>query len=88
MIKIIINDCNQKISARCILCLKIFELDESVIKLEDHVFYHNECFGCYGPCNKPILTDFYKIDDDRYVCDTCYDQYGMDFDKIPKEDYH
>ena len=84
--KLICEECNQKTAARCTSCLKIFAPGESYKKLGDNVFYHNECFRCCGPCNKPIPTEFYEMDDGRYVCVTCYDKHGMDFDKVPKED--
>jgi hypothetical protein len=46
--------------------------------------YHNDCFVCDGPCERPLAGSFYTIRNKR-VCGNCYQQYGNDFEKYIKK---
>lgn len=75
------EECNAKYAPRCNRCKQIFASGQSYKKISEDLFFHNECFKCCGPCHKPIGSEFYDIEDGRFLCVDCYDKYGLDFEK-------
>ena len=78
---LICEDCNAKTAPKCVKCRVIFAPGQSYKKLNENVFYHNECFTCCGPCHKPIPAEFYDVEDGKFLCVDCYDKYGNDYAK-------
>ena len=68
---------------KCIKCRKSFLPGEQFKVLPDGN-YHNGCFVCDGPCERPLAGSFYTIRNKR-VCGNCYQQYGNDFEKYIKK---
>jgi uncharacterized CHY-type Zn-finger protein len=78
---LVCEECNLKTSPRCLKCKQVFAPGVTYKKLGDNLFYHNECFRCAGPCRGPIGADFYELDNDEFLCVSCYDKYGNEFEK-------
>lgn len=80
------EDCNAKVAPKCNKCYKIFGPGVSYKKISEDLFYHNECFICAGPCRKPIGADFYDLENGKFLCESCYDKYEMDYEKYMDND--
>lgn len=77
---LVCEECNAKTAPKCFKCAEIFAPGESYKKLTDKIFYHNACFICCGPCQKPIAAEFYDLENGKFICVECYDKYGSDYD--------
>lgn len=82
---LVCEECNEKYSPKCTKCNKSFASGEAYKKIGDNIFYHASCFKCAGPCRKPILNDFYDLEEGRFLCVDCYDKYGDDFEQYIDE---
>lgn len=83
---LVCEECNEKFAPKCTKCGLTFKSGQSYKKINDHTFYHNECFKCAGPCRKPMAGEFYELDG-RFICTDCYDQFGAAcLDKAPGDD--
>ncbi|CAF0806079.1 unnamed protein product [Brachionus calyciflorus] len=80
------EECNAKVAPKCTKCKKIFGPGILYKKISDDIFYHNECFICAGPCRKPIGADFYDLENGKFLCESCYDKYDLDYEKYMDND--
>jgi ribosomal protein L40E len=78
--ELICEECNAKDAPKCHKCHKAFGPGQPYKKANENTFYHNECFVCASRCRKPISGEFYDMEDGRFICTECYDQYGDDDD--------
>lgn len=80
--KLVCVDCNRKTAPKCKKCRQVFGPGVKYKKLGDDLFFHMECFQCVGPCRKPIQSEFYELDDNRFLCTECYDKHDSDIEKF------
>ena len=67
------KECHDINANRCKKCRRTFEPGVSYKTVNENEFYHQECFLCSGPCNKPINREFFRTKAGGILCKECSD---------------
>ena len=65
------TECNDLDADRCFKCQQIFEPGSSYEVIKENVFFHSECFLCWGPCKKQLSSSFIESEDGNFYCLEC-----------------
>ena len=68
------NECKLKSLPICTKCKKKFQLGESYKKINDSLYYHNNCFKCaVSSCNKVLVNEYYPANEkNKFFCLDCF----------------